>query len=196
MNARFVTSSGLAVDIVPATLHRLGSDRANCRCEPPALMRCRVPATLMTGARSGVEVNFTSVVTDAHEVVFLLMKAGGAAAALVFDLVGEHAQTALRLALARGCLDIGITDDRATEVVRCAAVGAIADLVARSARRSAAGPDGMAVCMRRFLDWLDTPEALEELGVRLDASSQEPRVVLSLFVEESTAQRFVGANEL
>ncbi|NWG76682.1 MAG: hypothetical protein HXY24_19105 [Rubrivivax sp.] len=154
-----------------------------------------MPAALMTGARSGVEVNFTSVVTDAHEVVFLLMKAGGAAAALVFDLVGEHAQTALRLALARGRLDIGITDGRTTAVVRCAA-GPVADVVARSAWRSAVGPDEMAVCVRRFLEWLDTPQALEELGVRLDAPSEQPRVVLSLFVEESSAQRFAGATDL
>ncbi len=193
---RFESPHGLVVEIVPARLHRVRTERVGGPCEPPMLMMCRVPVALMSGAQSRVEVNVASIVGDGHEVVFLLMRGGGAAAALVFDLVGESAQTALHIAQARGRLDIAMTDGQSTKVVRCTVVEPMRAALARSADRSAVGPEEMAICVRRFLEWLGTAEALDELGVRLDTSSDQPHVVLSLFVEPSAAQRLAGAADL
>jgi hypothetical protein len=146
---------------------------------------------MLANAPSHLEVNLSSVVVGEQELAFFLMRGGGTAAALVFDIVGEFAQTMMHLALARGHLDIAVTDGHAKRLLRFDAADPLREALARSASRRVAGVDEMAVCLRQFLEWLDSDEAREELRLQLDTTAAAPNVVLSLYIEESAQERYV-----
>ncbi|WP_162910124.1 hypothetical protein [Azohydromonas sediminis] len=180
---------GFDIEIVPAQLRQGPAGQAHPRGAAALLPACQVPRALMRDARRHVQVNCSSLVSREHELGLLLVRGGGAAAVLAFDVVGEYAQTWLHLGVACGHLDVVMTDGDSHRRVRTDVTDEMRAALARSACRRPADADGVATCLRAFLDWLDTDEALEELGLRPEGPHGEPLVVISLYVEPSSAER-------
>lgn len=118
-----------------------------------------------------------------------LVRGGGAAAVLALDVVGKSAQTWLHLGGACGHLDFVMTDGDSHRRARSDVTDEMRAALARSACRRPPDADELAKCLRAVFDRLDTDEALVELGLRAVGPHGEPLVVISLYVEPSSAER-------
>lgn len=185
----FRSRHGFDIEVARAHLCQGPTGQAHPHGTAALLPACQVPRALMRDGRRHVQVNCSSLVSREHELGLLLVRGGGAAAVLAFDVVGEYAQTWLHLAGACGHLDFVLTDGDSHRRARTEVTDEMRAALARSACRRPAGADEVATCLRAVLDWLDTDEALEELGLRPEGPHGEPLVVISLYVEPSSAER-------
>lgn len=190
MSNRFEGRSGLVVEIVSSTLTAVCADSVGRTPQRPPLLVCRVPRALMASAEQRVETMFATVVCDDVEVAFLLLRGGGALAAVAFDITGEHAQAWMHVGTARGRLYLAMSDGHSTKAVRIDVLPEMRDALSRSVRRRPANAEYMAAALTTVCEWLDGAELVRQhSGVGAEISE----AVLSMYVELSVAERHAAA---
>jgi hypothetical protein len=150
-----------------------------------------VPAVLVREAATHAHSMFSSVVNDDYEVCMMLVKAGGALAALALDICGPDAQAWLHVGRARGCLEWLMSDGATARTVRHAVGSDISAALARSKHRRTANPAEFAAAITCFGAWLGGAESREALGLDLRAGMSP--VIVSAYAEPTSAERYCAA---
>jgi hypothetical protein len=188
MKGLIVDEKGVSVVVVPARLYPTGNEGSGA-----ALMGCTVPAALMRGAEAeGVQMRAIGVVHNDSELCLLLLKAAGALAVLAVDACGPDALAWLSLARARGRLEVVIVQGDRIATARTHITQDIDAVLARCGQRRPASHADMGSALASFTAWLGTEESQAVLG--LDLRAGHSPVVVSVYLEPSTAQRHCAAH--
>lgn len=180
---------GFGIEVVRAPLCQGPAGQVRPRGAAVWMPACQQPRARMRSARRHVQANFWSIASREHELGLPLVRGGGAAALLAFDVVGESAQTWLHLGGACRHLDFVMTDGDSHRRARTSVTDEMREALARSACRRPPDADELAKCLRAVFDRLDTDEALVELGLRAVGPHGERLGVISLYVEPPNGDR-------
>jgi hypothetical protein len=188
MKGLIVNEQGVSVAVMPARLYPTGNEGSGA-----TLMGCTVPAALMRGAEAqGVQMKAIGVVHNDSELCLLMLKAEGALAVLAVDACGPDALAWLSLARARGRLEVVIVQGGRIATARTPITQDIHAVLARCGQRRQASLAELGSALASFTAWLGTAESQAVLG--LDLRAGQVPVVVSVYLEPSTAQRHYAAH--